>query len=144
MAQTLQPVRTGRRRWPEGVDVKVWHRYCGSEFGIEEVQALLDVLQQEFLTNGPQTLAFQEEFADFCGVPHAFDVILGSQLGLGASHALLDDGLRTASVVASEPTECLALTRWDFLSALRKTDVEMSIIILQELAKRFRRALDSL
>jgi CRP-like cAMP-binding protein len=57
--------------------------------------------------------------------------------------ALLDDGLRTASVVASEPTHCLALTRWDFLTALRE-DAEMSVIILQELAKRFRRALDSL
>jgi CRP-like cAMP-binding protein len=58
--------------------------------------------------------------------------------------ALLDDGLRTASVTAVEPTQCLALTRWDFLSALRESDVEMSITILQELAKRFRRALDSL
>jgi CRP/FNR family transcriptional regulator, cyclic AMP receptor protein len=57
--------------------------------------------------------------------------------------ALLDDGLRTASVIASEPTQCLALTRWDFLAALRE-DAEMSVIILQELAKRFRRALDSL
>jgi CRP-like cAMP-binding protein len=58
--------------------------------------------------------------------------------------ALLDDGLRTASVTAIEPTQCLALTRWDFLTALRESDVEMSITILQELAKRFRRALDSL
>lgn len=58
--------------------------------------------------------------------------------------ALLDDGLRTASVIASEPTKCLALTRWDFLAALRETDVDMSITILQQLAKRFRRALDSL
>jgi CRP-like cAMP-binding protein len=58
--------------------------------------------------------------------------------------ALLDDGLRTASVVASEPTQCLVLTRWDFLTALREGDVEMSITILQELAKRFRRALDAL
>lgn len=57
--------------------------------------------------------------------------------------ALLDDGLRTASVVTSEPTTCLVLTRWDFMSALRE-DVEMSILILQELAKRFRRALDAL
>ena len=57
--------------------------------------------------------------------------------------ALLDDGLRTASVVATEPTKCLALTRWDFVAALRE-DAEMSVIILQELAKRFRRALDSL
>jgi CRP-like cAMP-binding protein len=58
--------------------------------------------------------------------------------------ALLDDGLRTASVKVLEPTKCLVLTRWDFLSALREADVEMSIVILQELAKRFRRALDSL
>ena len=58
--------------------------------------------------------------------------------------ALLDDGLRTASVIAAEPTHCLVLTRWDFLAALRESDVEMSIVILEELAKRFRRALDSL
>ena len=58
--------------------------------------------------------------------------------------ALLDDGLRTASVIAVEPTRCLVLTRWDFLSALRESDVEMAIVILEELAKRFRRALDSL
>jgi CRP-like cAMP-binding protein len=57
--------------------------------------------------------------------------------------ALLDDGLRTASVVTTEPTTCLVLTRWDFLGALRE-DVEISILILQELAKRFRRALDAL
>src|SRR5262245_21911766 len=57
---------------------------------------------------------------------------------------LLDDGLRTASVVASEPTKCLVLTRWDFLGVLRESDSEMSILILEELAKRFRRALDSL
>jgi CRP-like cAMP-binding protein len=58
--------------------------------------------------------------------------------------ALLDDGLRTASVIATEPTRCLVLTRWDFLSALRESEVEMAIVILEELAKRFRRALDSL
>ncbi len=57
--------------------------------------------------------------------------------------ALLDEGLRTASVITQEPTTCLALTRWDFLAALRE-DVEMTIVILQELARRFRRALDAL
>jgi len=57
--------------------------------------------------------------------------------------ALLDEGLRTASVIATEATQCLALTRWDFLAALRE-DVEISILILQELAKRFRRALDAM
>lgn len=58
--------------------------------------------------------------------------------------ALLDDGMRTASVIATEPTRCLVLTRWDFLGALRESDVEIANVILEELAKRFRRALDYL
>ena len=57
--------------------------------------------------------------------------------------ALLDDGLRTASVVTTETTQCLALTRWDFRGVL-KEDVDMAIVILEELAKRFRLALDVL
>jgi CRP/FNR family transcriptional regulator, cyclic AMP receptor protein len=57
--------------------------------------------------------------------------------------ALLDDGLRTASVIAKEDIQCLALTRWDFLATL-KEDAEMSVTILQELARRFRMALDAL
>ena len=57
--------------------------------------------------------------------------------------ALLDDGLRTASVIATEETECLILTRWNFLAVL-KEDAEMAIVILQELARRFRMALDVL
>ena len=57
--------------------------------------------------------------------------------------ALLDDGLRTATVVATEATHCLVLTRWDFLGTL-KEDAEMAVEVLQELAKRFRIALDTL
>ncbi|MGC9399498.1 MAG: cyclic nucleotide-binding domain-containing protein [Anaerolineae bacterium] len=57
--------------------------------------------------------------------------------------ALLDDGPRTASVVATEPTTCVILTRWDFLGMLRK-DAETAVAILQELAKRFRVALDAM
>ena len=57
--------------------------------------------------------------------------------------ALLDDGLRTASVVTTEETQCLALTRWNFHGVLRE-DVDMAIVILQEMAKRFRMALDVL
>jgi CRP-like cAMP-binding protein len=57
--------------------------------------------------------------------------------------ALLDDGARTASVITTEPTECLALTRWDFFGAL-KDDVDMAIEILQQIARRFRVALDAL
>lgn len=54
--------------------------------------------------------------------------------------AMLSDEPRTASVTATEPTECLVLTRWEFVGKL-KTDGEMAVVILQELAKRFQRAL---
>jgi len=57
--------------------------------------------------------------------------------------ALLDDGPRTASVVAVEPTTCLVLTRWDFLGSL-KEDADSAVKILQEVARRFRIALDTL
>ncbi len=57
--------------------------------------------------------------------------------------ALLDDGPRTASVVTVEPTRCLVLSRWDFLAEVRQ-DAEMSVLILQELAKRFRLALEAM
>lgn len=57
--------------------------------------------------------------------------------------ALLDDQPRTASVVTTEETECLVLSQWEFLGALRE-DPEMSIEVLQELAWRFRQALDVL
>ncbi len=56
--------------------------------------------------------------------------------------ALLDDGLRTASVISTEPVVCLVLTRWDFLGMLRE-DADMAVTILQELARRFRVALEA-
>jgi CRP-like cAMP-binding protein len=57
--------------------------------------------------------------------------------------ALLDDEPRTASVVATEKAECLVLSQWELFGALRE-DAEMGIVILQELARRFRRALQVL
>jgi CRP-like cAMP-binding protein len=54
--------------------------------------------------------------------------------------ALLSEGVRTASVVATEDTECLGITRWNFL-ALAKQDGEMAVEIMEELARRFRAAL---
>ena len=57
--------------------------------------------------------------------------------------ALLDDAPRTASVVCTEEIECLVLSQWEFLGAIRE-DAEMGIVILQELVKRFRRALEVL
>lgn len=69
-----------------------------------------------------------------------------NQMGSGdyfGEMALLDDGPRTATCVAVEPTRCYVLPRWDFLAVLRD-DAEMTVIILEEMAKRFRAALDVL
>jgi CRP/FNR family transcriptional regulator, cyclic AMP receptor protein len=57
--------------------------------------------------------------------------------------ALLDDGLRTASVCATEATRCLVLARWDFLAVMRE-DADAAVTVLVELARRFRRALEAL
>ena len=56
--------------------------------------------------------------------------------------ALLDNGLRTASVIATEPTECLILPRENFLGVLRR-DGDMAVEIMVELAKRFRSILQT-
>jgi dTDP-4-amino-4,6-dideoxygalactose transaminase len=71
VAQRTGSTTPVRQRWPAGVEVKVWHRYFGSVYGDEERQALADVLEQEYQTNGPQNLAFQAEFAAFSGAAHA-------------------------------------------------------------------------
>ena len=54
--------------------------------------------------------------------------------------ALLTEQMRTASVIATEPTYCLVLAQWDFLGLLRE-DAEMAVAVLQELAARFSRVL---
>lgn len=57
--------------------------------------------------------------------------------------ALLDDGPRTASVIATEETECLILSRPDFI-AIMQTDAEMGVVIAQELANRIRKLINSI
>jgi perosamine synthetase len=59
-------------RPPEGVTFKVTNSYFGSEYGEEEQQAVLEAMGQEWLTNGPQTAAFEEEFRAFHGSKYAF------------------------------------------------------------------------
>jgi CRP-like cAMP-binding protein len=51
--------------------------------------------------------------------------------------ALLDGYPRTASVQAVEKTECLALTRWDFISELKGSPT-MAVEIVRVLARRLR------
>jgi CRP/FNR family cyclic AMP-dependent transcriptional regulator len=57
--------------------------------------------------------------------------------------AMLNDQPRTASVVAVEDIECLALVRWDFLGKLQRHR-GMATAILQEQSRRFQRALSVL
>jgi len=57
--------------------------------------------------------------------------------------ALLSDSLRSATVVTTEPTRCVVLTRWDFIGIL-KGDADMAVTVLQELASRFSRLLSTL
>lgn len=59
-------------RPPAGVTFKVANSYFGSEYGPEERQAVLEAMEQEWLTNGPQTAAFEEEFAAYTGTTYAF------------------------------------------------------------------------
>jgi CRP-like cAMP-binding protein len=55
--------------------------------------------------------------------------------------ALLDDGPRSASVIASEDTTCLILNRIDFVAIMLK-DAEMGVLIATVLAKRLRKSLE--
>ena len=53
--------------------------------------------------------------------------------------SMLDDGPRTASVIATEETECLVLSRSHFI-ALMKNDAEMATEVAKTLARNLRRA----
>ena len=53
---------------------------------------------------------------------------------------MLNDEPRTATVIALYDTECLVLTRWEFLAKL-EIDGKMATLILKELARRFQRAM---
>ncbi len=57
--------------------------------------------------------------------------------------ALLDSGPRTASVVAKKDTECLILSREDFIATM-KNDADMGVVIAEELARRLRTAVNLL
>ena len=52
--------------------------------------------------------------------------------------ALLDGYPRSTTVVASEDTECLVMTRWDFTAEL-KSNPSMALSMLPELSKIIRR-----
>jgi len=57
--------------------------------------------------------------------------------------SLLDNEERSASVIALEKTVCLGLRKYDFLDELRE-EPEIAIEMLRELARRFRRLMQTL
>ena len=56
----------------DGVQLKVPYSFFGSVLGEEELDAIREVLKGETFTMGPQVEAFQQEWAEYCGVGHAF------------------------------------------------------------------------
>jgi CRP-like cAMP-binding protein len=51
--------------------------------------------------------------------------------------SLLDDYPRSASIRATEPAQCLVMTRWDFLAEVNKQP-DMAVHLLRTLANRLR------
>jgi len=58
----------------DGVKLKVAYSFFGSIYDDDEKNAAWEAMQQDTLTMGPQVAAFQSEFAEMCGVKHAFAV----------------------------------------------------------------------
>jgi CRP-like cAMP-binding protein len=56
---------------------------------------------------------------------------------------MLDDGPRTASVIATADTECLVLPRSEFV-AIMQNDAEMATEIAMALARRLRKAVGTM
>jgi dTDP-4-amino-4,6-dideoxygalactose transaminase len=65
---------TGSYAAGDGVVLKVPYSFFGSIYGKEEKEAAAKAMDQDSLTMGPQVSLFQKEFADMCGVKHAFAV----------------------------------------------------------------------
>lgn len=61
------------------------------DYGAEEAEAVLGVLRSRWLSMGPEVAYFENEFADFIGVPHAIAVSNGTA-ALHLSYQVLDIG----------------------------------------------------
>jgi perosamine synthetase len=54
--------------------LKVPYREVGPHYGVEEIKAVIEVIQGDIYTQGPFLKLFQEEFADYMGARYAFGV----------------------------------------------------------------------
>lgn len=79
------------------------------------------------------------------GYGTADEHVLAARVGTGAffgEMALFDNQLRSATVRANEPTECLLLTKWDFNAELA-TNARLAVALLAVLARRIRNIQDA-
>lgn len=54
--------------------LRVPFREVGNRYSLEEVQAVVEAMQTDILTQGPYLKKFQEEFAEYIGTKYAFGV----------------------------------------------------------------------
>jgi dTDP-4-amino-4,6-dideoxygalactose transaminase len=59
---------------PEDVEVRVPYSFMGSIYDEQELEAVRRVMERGWLTTGLETVAFEEQFASYHGVPHAYAV----------------------------------------------------------------------
>ena len=85
--------------------------YCLPEIGPEEIDEVVDSLRSGWITTGPKTKKFEDQFAEYCGVEHAIAVnsctaalhIALAALGVGPGDEVIVPTLTfcsTANVVA--------------------------------------------
>ena len=70
------------------------------DMGEEEIEEVVKVLRSKWLSMGPVTQRFEEEFANYLGVKHAFGVSSGTA-ALHIAHKVLGIGLRDEVIVPS-------------------------------------------
>ena len=70
------------------------------DLGEEEIEEVTRVLRSKWLSMGPETQRFEEEFAKYLGVKHAFAVSNGTA-ALHIAHKVLDIGPKDEVIVPS-------------------------------------------
>jgi perosamine synthetase len=91
----------------DGVEPKIPYSFMGSIYDEDEEELLLSVLKQDALTMGPQVAAFEQEFAGWCGVKHAFAVSSCTTALHVAAQAL---GIREGDEVIITPNTFISTT----------------------------------
>ena len=78
---------------------------CGTEYGPEEEQAVLEVLRQGAPTSGEACIEFEKEFAAYCGVAHARAVSNGTA---ALFLSLVGIGLKPGDRIITSPLTWIA------------------------------------